>query len=43
MTRLTSQASRFVQNPLCPKPIRAKLCQFAGRNLDDVDKINVMV
>ena len=37
MTRLTSQASRFVLNPLCPEPIRPKLCQFVVRNLDDVD------
>ena len=37
MTRLTSQASRFVLNPLFPKPIRPKLCQFVGRNLDNVD------
>ena len=38
MTRLTSQASRFVLNPLCPKPIRPKLCQFVVRNLDNVDR-----
>ena len=38
MTRLTSQASRFVLNPVCPKPIRPKLCQFVVRNLDDVDR-----
>ena len=36
MTRLTSQASRFVLNPLFPKPIRPKLCQFVVRNLDDI-------
>ena len=38
MTRLTSQAGRFVLNPLCPKPIRPKLCHFIDRNLDDMDK-----
>ena len=38
MTRLTSQASRFVLNPVCPKPIRPKLCQFVVCNLDDVDR-----
>ena len=38
MTRLTSQASRFVLIPLCPKPIRPKLCQFVVRNLGDVDR-----
>ena len=38
MTRLTSQASRFVLNPVCPKPIRPKLCQCVVRNLDDVDR-----
>ena len=38
MTRLTSQASRFVLNPLCPKPIRPRFCQFVVRNLDDVDR-----
>ena len=38
MTRLTSQASRFVLNPVCPKPIRPELCQFVVRNLDDVDR-----
>ena len=38
MTRLTSQASRFVLNPLFPKPICPKLCQFVGRNLDNVDR-----
>ena len=37
-SRLTSQASRFVLNPLFPKPIRPKLCQFVGRNLDNVDR-----
>ena len=38
MTRLTSQASRFVLNPDCPKSIRPKLCQFVVHNLDDVDR-----
>ena len=38
MTRLTSQASLFVLNPLCPRPIRPKLGQFVVRNLDDVDR-----
>ena len=38
MTHLTSQASRFVLNPICPKPIRPKFCQFVVRNLDDVDR-----
>ena len=38
MTRLTSQASRFVLNPVCPKAIRPKFCQFVVRNLDDVDR-----
>ena len=38
MTRLTSQASRFVHNRVCPKAISHKLCQFVVRNLDDVDR-----
>ena len=38
MTRLKSQASPFVLNPVCPKAIRPKLCQFVVRNLDDVDR-----
>ena len=38
MTRLKSQASWVVLNPLCPKPIRPKLCQFVVRNLDNVDR-----
>ena len=33
MTRLTSQAGRFVLNPFSPKPIRPKLCQFVVSNL----------
>ena len=38
MTRLTSQASRFVLNPVCPKAIRPELRQFVVRILDDVDR-----
>ena len=38
MTPLTSQASRFVLNQLCPKTIRPKLGQFVVRILDDVDR-----
>ena len=38
MMRLTSQTSRFVLNPVCPKPILPELCQFVVRNLDDVDR-----
>ena len=38
MLRLTSQASRFILNPLYPKPIRPVLCRFAVRNLDNVDR-----
>ena len=32
------KAIRFVLNPLCPKAIRPKLCQFVVRNLDDGDR-----
>ena len=42
MTRLTSQASRFVLNPRCPKPNRPKLCQFVVGKLDDVDRCDVV-
>ena len=38
MTRLTLQASRFVLNPRCPKPIRPKLCKFVVSNPDDVGR-----
>ena len=42
MTRLTLKASRFVLNPLCPKPIRPKLFQFVVRNLDIVDRCDIV-